>query len=328
MADGGQIYTQGEAKSARGSERERGIDGVAARQLRLITARQLVELGWSRTGIQRRFDNGRLHRLHQGVYSVHPPPYSREQGWLAAVLACGAGTYLCGASCAQHWAVAEIPSRTIHVRSPTRAGRSRPAITVHRGQVDPRDVRIKDSIPCVSVDLVLIDLAPDLPDAELEQVLVAAESLGLLKRGRLAELIAERHRQPGIGKLERLLRLEPVLTRSGLERVVLPICRLAGVDRPRVNLPIAVPGRPRPLIVDFAWPELRMVVEADSQRFHGDWERAEIDRERDQLLALAGWQSHRFVRRRLVEDRAGSAERLRLLTAARRAERGGPVRLG
>ena len=57
----------------------------------------------------------------------------------------------------------------------------------------------------------------------------------------------------------------------GLERLVLPICRLAGVDRPRVNLPIAVPGRPKPLIVDFAWPELRMVVEADSQRFHGDW---------------------------------------------------------
>ena len=66
-----------------------------------------------------------------------------------------------------------------------------------------------------------------------------------------------------------------------------------------------------------------MVVEADSQRFHGDWERAEIDRERDQLLALAGWQSHRFVRRRLVEDRAGSAERLRLLIAARRAEHRG-----
>ena len=322
MADRGQIYTQGEAKAATGPERESQIAKLAARQLRLITARQLVELGWSRTGIQRRFDAGRLHRLHQGVYATHPPPYSREQKWLAAVLACGPGAYLCGPSCAQHWAIAEIPSRTAHVCSPTRAGRSRRAITVHRRRVDPRDVRIKDSIPCVSVDLVLIELAPDHTDAELEQVLVAAESLGLLKRGRLAELIAERHRQPGIGKLERLLRLEPALTRSGLERLILPICRLAGVDRPRVNLPIAVPGRPKPLIVDSAWPELRMVVEADSQRFHGDWQRAEIDRERDQLLALAGWQSHRFVRRRLVEDRAGSAERLRLLTAARRAEHG------
>ena len=323
MAGRGQIYTQGEAKAATGPERESQIAKLAARQLRLITARQLVGYGWSRTGIQRRFDAGRLHRLHQGVYAIHPPPYSREQKWLAAVLACGPDAYLCGPSCAQHWAVAEIPSRTVHVCSPTRSGRSRQGITVRRRRVDPRDVRIKDSIPCVSVDLVLIDLAPDHTDAELEQILVAAESLGLLKRGRLAELIAERHRQPGIAKLARLLLLEPALTRSGLERLVLPICRLAGVDRPRINLPIAVPGRPKPLIVDCAWPDLRMVVEADSQRFHGDWRQAEIDRERDQLLALAGWQSHRFVRRRLVEDRAGSAERLRLLIAARRAEHRG-----
>ena len=69
-----------------------------------------------------------------------------------------------------------------------------------------------------------------------------------------------------------------------------------------------------------------MVVEADSQRFHGDWERAEADRERDQLLALAGWLSHRFVRSRLVEERDGSAERLRQLAQARMAELGAALR--
>jgi very-short-patch-repair endonuclease len=102
----------------------------------------------------------------------------------------------------------------------------------------------------------------------------------------------------------------------------LPIWREAGVERPRVNILIPVPGRQRPLTVDFAWPEIRMVVEADSQRFHGDWERAEADRDRDQLLALAGWVCHRFVRRRIKDDPAGSARRLRGLTEARIAELG------
>ena len=81
-----------------------------------------------------------------------------------------------------------------------------------------------------------------------------------------------------------------------------------------------MPGRSRPLTVDCAWPELRMVVEADSQRFHGDWERAAADRERDQLLSLVGWRCHRFVRDRLVMAPEESAERLRGLAAARRTE--------
>jgi very-short-patch-repair endonuclease len=153
-------------------------------------------------------------------------------------------------------------------------------------------------------------------------MLVAAESLGLLKRRRLAELVDERRGRPGIGKLAGLLQLEPAIARSGLEVDVLPLWRIAGVARPLVNYPVRVPGKAKPLTVDFAWPEIRMVVEADSQRFHGDWERAEADREWDQLLALAGWACHRFVRRRIVADPSGSADRLRELTRIRIAELG------
>jgi len=305
---------------------ERRIEAVAARQHQLVRFDQLLDAGMTRRTIGTRSDRRRLHRLHRGVYATHSPPYSQEQMWLAAVLACGPGAYLCGPSCAQHWAIAQIGSRTVHICSPTRNGRSRAGITVHARRVDPRDVRIKDQIPCVSVDLVLIELAPSLCEADLERILVAAESLKLLKRGRLAELIAEHDGRPGIAKLASLVALEPAVVRSINELDFLPICRLAGVERPLVNHPIVVPTRPRPLIVDFVWPALRMVVETDSQRFHGDWERAEIDRERDQLLALAGWLSHRFVRRRLVEDREGSAERLRQLTAARVAELGAASR--
>ncbi len=234
----------------------------------------------------------------------------------------GPGTLLSHGPAGVHQDICE-ESRAfpIHVVTPRPNPRSRDEIVVHRcGPVDPRDVRRFAGVPCVSADLVLVQLAPSLSENELEVILVAAESKRFLKRNRLAELVAERRGRPGIPKLASLLELEPVIAKSDLELIFLPLWRAAGVERPLVNHPIAVPGRKKPLIVDFAWPEIRMVVEADSQRFHGDWERAADDRERDQLVSLANWRPHRFARTQVVSGLAASARRLRDLTEARVAE--------
>jgi very-short-patch-repair endonuclease len=147
-------------------------------------------------------------------------------------------------------------------------------------------------------------------------MLVAAESLHLLNRRRLAELLRERTGRPGTSKLLALLALEPAIVRSDLELLLTPIVRLAGLPRSLFNHPI--PGTP--FTVDLSWPDLRLVIELDSQRWHGDWERAAADRERDQVLALASHLCHRFVRSRLVDDPTGSAERLRLLYDRRAAD--------
>lgn len=309
-------------KSATRHALDNRIDEIASKQKRLVTTAQLTERGLGYNGVHARVRSGRLHRLHSGVYATHPPPYSRHQQWLAATLACGRGALLSDGPAALLQDIcgtaAPFPAQVTVANG---SGRSRQGIVVHRrGPVDPRDIRRVDGIPCVSVDLVLIQLAPTHTQQELERMLVAAESLGFLKRNRLAELIEERRSRPGRHKLTPLLALEPAITRSDLEGLFLPISNRAGLVRPLVNHPIRVPGRTKPLLVDFAWPDLRMVVEADSQRFHGDWEQAEVDRDRDQLLALAGWVCHRFVRRRIVEDPAGSADRLRLLAATRRRE--------
>ena len=187
---------------------------------------------------------------------------------------------------------------------------------VHRSAVDPRDRRRVQGIPCTSADRTLIDLAPTCDAGELETLLVAAESLGLLKRGRLAELVAEREGRPGIKRLTALLELEPAIARSWPEVHFLPVCRLAAVPRPVLNHPVAVPEQ-RSITVDAAWPEIAMAVELDSRRFHGTWTSAVDDRERDQLLALAGWECRRFVRRVVEADRAAAADRLRALHAVR-----------
>jgi hypothetical protein len=313
MAGRGQKGIDTERKSAH-ERREAQLAQIARRQHAVVSRSQLVEIGLMPPTIDGRVMRGRLHRIHNGVYCLLPPPHTVRQRWIAAVLACGPESALCGSSAGVLQDIADGTGLPAQVRSPARSGRGRAGIVVHRGEIDPRDLRIVEGIRCVSADLVLIELAPELGEAELEVVLVAAESKGLLKRSRLGELVGDRHGRPGMPKLERLLTLEPVLVRSGLELLMLPIASLAGVGRPQVNHPITVPGRERPLIVDFAWPGLRMAVEADSQRFHGDWERARADRERDQLLALAGWWCHRFTRDRFRE-RDWMASRLRELVA-------------
>ncbi len=267
---------------------ESAIGRVAGRQLRLITARQLRAAGLGQRGISHRARRGRLQRIHQGVYATHRPPFTRDQLWLAAVLACGPGALLSHEPSAALQGFLGVAAGAVDVTTPGGRGRSRDGITVHRAEVDPRDRRIVERIPCTSADRTLIDLAPTTREPELERMLVAAESLGLLKRRRLAELVAARRGRPGIARLATITALEPALTRSALEAAILPLCRAADLPRPRVNFAVAVPTRRSPLTVDFAWPEIRMAVEADSQRFHGDWERAAADRERDQALALAG----------------------------------------
>ena len=279
----------------------------------MVNRAQLLELGLGGSGIHKRIRRNRLFRIHNGVYSLTPPPHSKHQRWLAAVLACGPGSLLSEISSAELCGYADATSLTSHVAAPRGSGRGRAGVCVHRHVIDARDIRRVDGIPCTSADRTLIDLAPQRTEAELEILLVAAESLQIVKRGRLAELIDERHGRPGIHRLAALIALQPAIVRSDLELQFLPVWRRAQVERPLVNHPIPVEGRT--LTVDFAWPDDRMVIELDSQRFHGDWESAARDRDRDQLLALVGWRCHRFTRAQLL---TGPAERVgRLLAVAR-----------
>lgn len=216
-------------------DRETRISRIAARQKLLITFAQLRDCGLSRNAIAARARSGRLYRLHLGVFAAHPPPHSREQTWLAAVLACRPGALLSDEPSAL---LQNLLSEGPVLPQVTVAGstsRSRPGLVVHRRLVDPRDIRRVDGIPCTSADRILIDLAPRRGQHELELIMVAADSLGLLKRHRLAELVEERRGRPGMPKLEALLALEPRIARSELEVLFDPVWRAAGLPRPLFN---------------------------------------------------------------------------------------------
>lgn len=103
-----------------------------------------------------------------------------------------------------------------------------------------------------------------------------------------------------------------MLTRAKNERRVLAICREFGVRLPVVNHRIELGERT--FFADFCWPEFRLIVEADSWRWHGGRTANESDRDRDQLLSVAGWQVVHFTRDQIVHKRAQTGHRLVALT--------------
>ena len=101
--------------------------------------------------------------------------------------------------------------------------------------------------------------------------------------------------------------------RSKNERRMFGICREYGIPLPLTNRKIETAGRT--FIADFLWPERRLIVEADSWRWHGGRRANESDKDRDQLLAIAGYLVVHFTRDQIKHARAETGRRLVALTA-------------
>ena len=67
--------------------------------------------------------------------------------------------------------------------------------------------------------------------------------------------------------------------------------------------------------VDFHWPGTNLIVETDGFRYHRTPATFESDRDRDQVLMLAGYRVARFTYNQLIRQPAKSAARLRDLLA-------------
>ncbi len=95
-----------------------------------------------------------------------------------------------------------------------------------------------------------------------------------------------RHGSPAA---RRLLRAAGDGARSEAERLLVKLLRQAGITGWKTNYPI---GKYK---ADVAFPEQRVVLEADGWAFHSDPEAFAKDRKRQNEIALMGWQVLRFT---------------------------------
>jgi predicted transcriptional regulator of viral defense system len=245
---------------------ERGSElwSLTRRQHGVISRRQLLELGFSSQAITHRIAKGRLHPLWRGVYAVGRPEVTRHGRWMAAVLCCGPRAALSHESAAALWGIRQAEHGTIELSAPRGAFRRRPGIRVHRRtHLDPRDVGRCEGIPVTQPVCTFVDLAIRLSGNQLEAALIEADKRNLIDPETLRSALEGLSGRPGVARLRKVLdRRTFILTDSELERRFLPIARRAG-------LPLPQTGRwMNGFKVDFFWPELRLVVEADGLRYH------------------------------------------------------------
>src|SRR5689334_6412649 len=112
-----------------GSSRSRGEGGpetsldrrvaeVARQQYGVVARSQLLEIGAGVDEIEYRLAIGRLHHIHQEVYSVGHRVVPRSGRWLAAVLATGPNAVLSHWSAAALWMIRPNSRSLLDVTTP------------------------------------------------------------------------------------------------------------------------------------------------------------------------------------------------------------------
>lgn len=293
---------------------------VAQRQHGVVTLAQLVALGLSPSAVRARVRSGRLRRLHRGVYAVTGVTPGLHLHYMAAVLACGPGAVLSHQSAAALWGVRGSAASLVDVTAPTRAGRGREGIRVHRGgRLAPEEVAIVEGVPCTTVARTVVDLAGVLAPGPLEYAIHRAQTKRMLRRKEIVAVLARSPTRPGTAAVRRVLGLAASgedQVRSDTERHMLRICARAGLPLPRVNAWIALETG-EGFEVDFTWPEQMLAVEVDSRTYHGTDRALENDPRRDRQLTLAGWRVARFSYRDVTERADAVATELRALLELR-----------
>ncbi len=236
---------------------------------------------------------------------------------MAAVLASGDDAILSHGSAAALWGIGyEWRLIEISVRHRTWSklndvrGRGRPSLP-------DDDITIHSSIPVTTVPRTILDqAATPISDASLERLVNEADvargiDLDLPALRRYCDL---RTGEPGVRRLRKLLDPETFrLSDSELERLFRPIAIAAGFPQPLTKAFL------NGYEVDFYWPDLGLVVETDSLRYHRNAIKQSRDLVRDQVHTAAGLTTQRFTHWQVARE-PGHVEAILAATRQARPE--------
>lgn len=302
----------------RDREATAAIRSLAERQHGVVDHRQLLELGVGDGLIFRRQEAGLLIPLHRGVYALAHRRMTREERWMAAVLACGPGAVLSHFSAGRLWGLCGSSGRVEVLRQ---SGGFRPG--GHRGvrlhqtrRLHRYEVTIQRGIPVATMERVLLDLAGKRDSKQLERMLVQAYKRDGFSWSRFGRITTRRRGCKGVGRLRRIaleVNPEALETRSDSEIDFLALWREESTLTPVVN--VLVEGH----LVDFLWPAQKVIVETDSWSHHGDRPTFEGDRQRDVDLIAAGYQVYRTTYKMLQRNPDPFLENVRRALCSRTA---------
>lgn len=270
---------------------EMEIARLAARQHGIFTRSQALAAGATSATIARRVSSGRVAALYPGVYRVAGAPRSWEQQLLVACFAWGGRCAIARRSALAMWSMPGGRKDPIEIAIPR--GRRRPAAPgIAREARDLRrsDVRFVGAIPVTSPARTLFDLARCGDIDTAEEALDDGLRRGLVTLPQLEATARRQHGRPGVKALLALIQERTgfgVVPQTLFESRLLRAIRRAGLPLPVPQYEIWEAGR-LIAIPDFAYPELKIAIEADGRRWHSGkrWSR---DLARRNALTTRGW---------------------------------------
>jgi very-short-patch-repair endonuclease len=286
------------------------IARLAARQAGTLCRAQALAVGMTDSSIHRRLRSGRWLVLYPGVYLLAGvPPTWHTEIWAALLSAGPMATVTHETSVrlsgSPHVAPRPVTLTVPHGMHPRVAG-----ATVH--QID--DLRVSqvttvDGLPVSRPARAVVEVAATLGRRRLGRVLddlvfdrrTTYDDVGVA----LAEVA--RPGKPGVVALAGVLdeRSEAgVPAQSELESAL--FAALAGGGLPDPQRQRALPGvGALPGLVDAAYPDCRLILEADGRRWHTRVADLRRDHERDAEAARAGWLTLRFLYEQITRDSDG-----------------------
>jgi very-short-patch-repair endonuclease len=233
-----------------------------------------------------------LHRGH-GVYALPEAPLDPDIRGTALSLK-GVVSH---DTAAMWWGIelAHTPG-TQHLTVPRNRGRRRDEKTgwqLHRCDLGPTDKVLQEGIQVTSPLRTVIDCARLLPLPAAVAICDSALRKRLITRQELEEALASLRPGPGRRSVERVVGLADSKAGSVLESLLRILLWQYGLLPPATQMPIRIAGVLG--YFDFAWPALRLVVEADGFAFHSKREDLRRDCLRHNGLTVEGWWLLRFT---------------------------------
>lgn len=266
-------------------EPEDRIAAIAQLQRGRVSRAQLLAAGIADRTIYHLAANGFLRRRHRGVYAVGHTAPTALAAETEALLACGAHAVLSHQTAACLLKLLPDGNPDPHVTIRGRHGACPKGVIVHRtARLNQYEVRIVDQLPVTSALRTLLDLAAVVDLATLERAVEQALHEKLVSQRQLRQAAAGANGSRGAPRLRVILdqQREPGLLRSKAERRMRELIRLAQLPEPKTNVPM------HGVEADLHWPELGVVVEVQSHKFHLTKAALERDTRKAARLTAAG----------------------------------------
>lgn len=292
------------------------VAALAAEQYGAFLRHQVIAAGGDDALIRRRLASGRWRRLASGVYSLDGVPESYLRRLWVAHLTAGLHSVVSVEAASALLGFSGFPRRPLVLTVDHPSHLRIPGVTVHQiTDVGPHHVWRLGRLPVTTAPRTIVDLAAGRGKAALEVVLDDAIALRKVKEADVARCLFEllRPGKRGLVKLADLLderggaHIPPM---SELERRFFAALRDGGLPDPVRQFPLpsrgAITG-----IVDAAYPDARLILEADGRSWHDRQRAFRTDRRRDNEAARVGWQTLRFPWEEVVHDPEDTAATVR-----------------